>query len=330
MISLLIIFNNKEPHKKFFQSLEEQIKKQKKIEFIFIVNNKQNLINKIQEFQSKYIDTNFKIISSSKTLSFNQQLVLAMRLITKKYFMVLESTSVFNGDVLIELGKVTQSHDVDIIETQIEFRGRIKWQPSKRMNIKPSSILKISEWNGIVAYMLPFIQNKIFSTKLMKKVLNDFSLNIISDSSNLFSIEVLYLFMLKANTYVYLENVSQILDINENNIINYKNLFKEWDKVIATYFQKQKYLSEIRYAYLYHIQLIVPGIYASENLLDFFITKDNVLLNNYYKKIEKIRQDKKFLNFEITNNYMLYANNETNLLKEITPISKWKKIFSLL
>lgn len=331
MISLLVIFNNEYPHKNFFSSLEEQIAKHKDVEIIFVVQTKQNIIiNKIQNLQSKHKEVNFKIISSSKSLSFNQQMTIAIKLITKKYFMIVDSSNSLNSELLDRILPITTKENVDLIEIGLEFKGKVKWNSPKRMNIKHFAILKIKEWSGIIAYVMPFVQNKIFSVKLMNKVLEETTLDVILDSSNLFSIELLYLLILKANAFIYLDNIKQTIEFNENNIINYKNLFKEWDKVINIYFQKQKYMSEIKYAYLYHIQLIVPGMYASNNSLQFFSDKDNVLLNNYYNKLIKIRQDDKFDNFELTNTYMHYANNETSLLKEVIPINKWKKIFSLL
>lgn len=332
MISLITYFNknNMKTINKFLLTMSLiEIKDEEKIELIFVVqNNASNIINEIQKFYKTNNVFKIKIIYCVKTLSLNQQLNFAIKQISNKYLWILNPNIKYENKDLKNLVTILKKEEIDIIEMKPKFGGIIKWSPTERTIIKPYTAINLSKENKIIAYTFPFLLNKVFSKKIIQKIFESNLLNTHMDSSTNLSIELLYFAFLYAKTYLWMPNSNVLINIDEENILNYKYTIQEWNHLESIYQKESKYIQEIKYAKIYYLQLFLAGIYSVRNT-NFFNKDYKILQKKYYEKLLKIKKEE-FENFDIDNKYMLSKNNENVLLKEIQPINKWNKIFLML
>lgn len=333
MLSLVVYFNrnNHKANQKFLSHMSVILSNLiDDIEIIFIVQDDSfDLVNKICELESLSLRT--KIIFCTKVFSFNQQLNYLIKQVNTKYVWILNHDTKYLIDDFLNVLKVVKEKDIDLIEMKFKLSGNIKWNPKERIIIEPLTEIDVVKEKKIIAYTFPFVFNKVFSKKQMLKVLNSNLLSIYKDSSSILSTEFLYVFMLNIKSYVWLPNNIVNINIHESDIPNYTYAISEWENICSIYRINDRYLSEIKYAKVYYLQIILTSFYGnSKSKISF--NHNNKIKNwliKYHDKLLKIKKDE-LQNFDIDNKYMLNKNNENILLRTIQPVNKWNKIFSLL
>lgn len=314
---------------KFLSNLSDFLSSFKDSEVIFVVKSDNNkVINQISSFIDNNDDVEVKIIYSSKTLSTNKQLKFASILSTKNYVWLLDPNVEYNKSLSKNICKTLKNNDIDLIEIKPKFNGWIKWDPRTRHNLKPSIKLSLSENEKIVAYTFPFLQNKIFTKKILSSIFHSKKLNDSFDVSTNLTIEFLYLYLLKIKTYVWIQNISVTINILQDEIPYFKHIFEEWNRIDEVYYAEEKYISEIKYAKVYYLFLIITSFYGVKNINTIF--KDgNIYKQKYFEKLLKL-WNTEFNFFETENKYMINKNEENQLLNNIPPINKWNKLLSFL
>ena len=112
----------------------------------------------------------------------------------------------------------------------------------------------------------------------------------------------------------------------------YLSFYKEWKSIKSKYVLENKFIQEIEYAQIFHIEMIVPLLYTHKRLVDIIIRSrgvDKTLSAKIFEKNKKLRlQD--FASFNYTNKYMLLNLSETEYLNKSHPPNKWPKIIKIL
>lgn len=328
MLTVVVYFNNlKNSHKNFLNNLHSL--KQKDVEIIFIVDSKTSEFFKFIEQVEIILDgTPTKTIYSSKKLSLNQKLYYASKQASMPNIMFIDSSNTLNKTFFNDVETLFKDNVVDVLEFGIEFKGDVKWNPKKRFMINDLVPVNLNNDPRPVAYTLPFIHNKIFSTKLIKNVVNNLSLHM--DNSDSYSIEPLYVAMINANNYMYWYGKPKItINFNELKIPSFSSSLKEWERVVNLFILKNKFLPEIKYAKCYYFKVFLLGFMAYSEQHKMF-SKDSSLRSKYKEKLEKLIASSELQNFNVENKYMIFESVETELLKNAQPIKSWNKTLSLL
>lgn len=338
IIVFLIEEKNKLQEKKVFSRLSSLIEKQKKIELIFVVDDKSySWISLVENFQNKNPNLIVKLVFSSKKISFNNLLENATKLITNDYVLFFHPSSSFEDDFLESVSRVINKNpNLDIIEFKTKISGILKWKANNRLTKnKVDKLLKISENPEVIAFSFPFIYNKAVSTNLLVKSIKNFWKEFNEDFSTLLFSRFIYLIFLNAKNYYYDSKLLVELNISDELIPNYKNVINCWILIEDIFIQENKFVEEIRYAKLFYLKIILCSLYSMQGMIKVkkIINnhKNNLLQKKYYEKLSKI-EDQEFKHFVIKNKYMLQKQNlvEINLLKQHHPISKWSKLIKEL
>lgn len=324
MISLITSIYSNKIHKYFFNTILEQSKHDFQL-IIFTNDFSEEFSDKIKQIENLK-NIKLHVIWTTKKIGFNEMIVKSMEICIGTHALILNPNENLSKTFIKDLNNIVEKNQTsDIFDFKTSIKGFEKWIPKKRCDLKPNHLFKINEYPEIVAYTFPFISNKLFKVSLGTSVSKKNSY--IQTNSHL-SIEFLYMLLLEAETYVYVDKIIFNIVILKNDIPNYMNFYKEWKSINLQYELKEKFIQEIEYAQMFDIEVIIPLLYSNKNLINFpFINspKNKILLNKIYEKNLKVREAN-YNFFASANKYMLFNLLETEYLNKSHPPNKWPKI----
>lgn len=327
MVSLIIPIYSNKFNKYFFNSILEQVDQDFQL-IIFTNDFSKEFSSQIREIENSS-NIKLSIVFTTKKLGFNEVIIRGLKLSIATHAMVLNYNESLLKSVVNDINNsLKQNENADIFEFKTSLRGFEKWVPLKRCNLKQNYSFKISEYPKVLAYSFPFISNKIFKVSLGKFISK--KMPYIETSSHL-SIEFLYMLLLNAKTYVYINKALCNVNILQEDIPNYMNFYKEWKNIKSKYELEQKMLQEIEYAQMFYIEIIMPILYTHKKLINILFlnsANNNILLKKIYDKNKRIRE----LNsnsFVTTNKYMLFNLLEAEYLNKSHPPNQWIRILKI-
>ncbi len=328
MVSLIAPIYSNKIHKYFWNSILEQ--RSETFELIILTNSiSEDLTNTIKEIEKKS-NIKLQVIFTTRKIGFNEVVINGSKTSKGTHAIVLNVSEQLSRNFVNELTEtVNKNIDVDIIEFKAAFRGFENWTPQKRCKLKQNHVFELIDFPKVISFTFPFISNKIFKVSLANDVSKKSSY--IETSSHL-SLEFLYMLFLYAETYLYVDKVLCNIIIEKGDVPNYLSFYKEWKSIKSKYVLENKFIQEIEYAQIFHIEMIVPLLYTHKRLVDIIIRSrgvDKTLSAKIFEKNKKLRlQD--FASFNYTNKYMLLNLSETEYLNKSHPPNKWPKIIKIL
>ncbi len=327
MVSLITPIYSNKIHKNFFSSILEQTDKNFQI-IIFTNNISIDLTNCMKEIEA-FNSIKMQVIFTTKRLGFNEVIIRGIKLSTGSHAIIANSSESYLNSFVGDLNNIIEKHkDVDILEFKASIKGFERWIPLERCDLKQDYSFNILEYPKIVVYAQPFISNKIFKVSLA--LFASKQMSYIETKTHL-TIAFLYMMLLEAKTYVYVNKIFANIIIEESDIPNYMFFYKEWKKIRQKYEIEKRLLQEIEYAQMFYIEIIIPMLYSSNKLtkvIFIYSNSNKVLQTKIYDKNKNIREQEAS-SFISTNKYMLLNLLETEYLSKSHPPNEWPKMLKL-
>ncbi|WP_029513653.1 hypothetical protein [Mycoplasmopsis primatum] len=300
---------------------------------LVLTNAKKSMYTTIEKYLN-FFGSRLKFILNSKRRSIQSDIVSTFHLIKGKFSYVFFPDNAGRSYYISELIKNALNYDADILEFKPRLVNSIRWKPDAR--IKPNVLFKIKDNPEVVAYAYPFIFNKVFKTSLLTnftkhkfKELNDTK----------FSIYLTYMLLIKASTYVYIderivrENIQSSIWLAPSNFIYQFSELINYLKI-----NDIKLRHEVKYASYYFLQIFLAGLLKTwKKKISLKVFSDHINYNekrskkfadDLYKYLQKQHSEDDL--FFTTNIYMLKTSQESDMLKKLPEINKWNDILGEL
>lgn len=329
------ITENERDTNSFLKDLTEQDTQD--FEVILCLNkssSSKKIFSLISEY-GKFFGSRLKVVWNYKNQSVNYNIASAFRIAKGNYVTIINSDTSLRKYYLLKMIEQATKYDVDVLEFKPRLIGSTRWKPKAR--IITQEPVKIANRPDVFAYTFPFILNKIFKRTVVQKYEKNWPKQSADDK---LAVSLNYQLMLLSKTYMYVDSRIKRDYFDLETWINpktYINNFKDIEKMFMNY--ESKIMHEYEYAKNYFFKVFLPGLITDVS----FISVRNLIhykeLNEKRSKkfvdelkvyIDKLQKSPEFKMFMDTNNYMLLKNNETDLIKNNIPISKWRNILNEL
>ncbi|UUM19588.1 MULTISPECIES: glycosyltransferase [unclassified Mycoplasma] len=299
-------------------------------EVILCINKKsksKQIFDVIQKYQN-FFKNRIIVLFNSKTKSYQFNLLKAFGVLSGDYACVINSDGPLKRHYIDRLIEQIELHNADVIELKPRIIGSVLWKPQARF--KTDEIVHITSNKYALTYSFPFIFNKIFKRTLVQKILNYQS---ISKSDSKLCVEINYILMLSASTYIYIDQRILKEYYGANILLSTKNEIKSFKQIRSFAQEKQLNLElELIYAQFYYLKIIMYGLlnattFAYRNFKSkeqIQQTRSSLIVQKHEQELTKLENSTEFKEFEKENTYMLKSSIETQMLK--TSIRKLKQI----
>ena len=331
MVSFIVEFNkqNAKHARKFLELLPPLLAPIAQAEVLIMVAAPaaSQLLPLLQRLAQTPLTPRYQVIYCAKRLSFNQQLRFAAARATRPYLWVLDAAIRYEAALGAQLAQSLAHHPADIIEFKPHFNGITRWAPRWRLALPAATAHALAHHPEIIAYTFPFLLNKVVARHLLVSVFRARWLSLKADASSNLSPELLYLILLQARSYCWLDQPAP-LNLNEANIPLFRHVLSEWKRLEAAYTLAHRYAPELTYARAYYLLVVLAGLYGVKKL--HLVFKDPQLIcKKYYDWLTKV-EPSKWQDFRTSNPYMSQPHPEVAYLAQLAPIAKWSKILAAL
>ncbi|WP_158763887.1 glycosyltransferase [Mycoplasma sp. NEAQ87857] len=320
----------------YLQDLKEQ--ENQDFEVILFINNKKEAKNIFAETNSffDFFKNRLNIVFNTKNNSYQVNLINAFKMVKGDFVTVINSDTSLKKTYIQKIIDQAQNANVDVLEFRPRIIGTIRYKPKTR--IKSDIAYKTSDNPSIVAYTHPFIFNKVFKRSLVSQMSK---YKVVNSNDSKLCIGIMYLLMLNAKTYMYLDYRIWREYFDSNIWFNSKNFLNEFSSILQYINTKDiKRSEEVIYAKYYFLKILLTAFLTETSFMykkfkyfgkDEINEKRSALLQKkHIELITKTEQSSEYEKFISTNIYMLKNNDETNLLiKPVKTINKNKILSNL-
>lgn len=311
----------------YFKDLKDQDSQDFEIILCVDKNSEAKNIFQVISKYKKFFGQRLIVITNTKNNSYQQNLVSAFRIAKGDFVFVLNSDSNSKKYYVKKISDLALKYNVDVLEIKPRLVGSARWKPEARIILnKPVQITNNPE---VIAFSYPFIFNKVFKKSLVKK-LTQYQVKSLND--NKLAIELNYLLLLNATTYMY-HDIRIFKEFYSPDIwLNTKNALLAFEE-IQKYSESKglDFNEELEYARYYYLKIVHYGLLTGTTFVyRTWKSKDEIeekrsstFINRHIKTLEKFESSNEFHDFQANNTYFGSSKKEVAILKE--PISKLKK-----
>ncbi|UWD34109.1 glycosyltransferase family 2 protein [Mesomycoplasma molare] len=295
-------------------------------EIVLTINKPTNEeLNLIFEYKSLFKEK-LKILINTKRKSVIKGILDMLFIAEGEYFVVVFPETNLKNFFVQKFIDTQNKYPADLIEFKPQFKGFFHLEPKKR--IEEKKIFSIKDDKSVIAYAFPIIFNKFFKLENVREIIKN---KTFKDLNSKYTLDFLYKLLIDLKSYVYIDEVIVHEWNNDISITNPVQVIKEL-KGLENYVRENNiyFLQEVLYAKLYFLQIFLPVILAEtkKSLLVRFLTKQkefSPFVLNYYEKLKEMRKNE-FILLTTINKYILLNTEESKLILENTPPSKWHLI----
>lgn len=306
-------------NKKLFDSFLTKIKEQKNqnYELILIIDTNYEDVLKVLDQQKEFFGDKLKVIFNSKRNSRIDAIKQGVRVATGDYSIIMSLSSIFHSSMVGDLLEATISQ-ADIIEFRARLRGVVSFNGALR--VKHMIPVKIEETPNVIAYSYPFDFNKLFKTRLLKNSI-DIKLPVTLNSK--FSIGLMYMCMLNAETYSTVDKKIVRMRIKNYNTFNPLKMIKQWEGLFEfiQVYKPNFDMEALRYA-MFFSEFAITNQCVHES-------KSQVLQNKFNKALER-QMSSEFNGILKTNRYFNNGTEEAKIVKKRVLEGEARKILKEL
>ncbi|QBF34487.1 glycosyltransferase [Mycoplasmopsis phocirhinis] len=306
-------------------------------EVIFVISKPNKKIYSIVENNIQFFGSRVKVVFNQKHKSIQSDILAAFHLVKNQYVYVLSPDSVIKKNFVRILTDKLTDNQPHILEFRPNLTGSIKWHPYSRINT--NSIINKKDNPDFIAYAFPFIFNKVFKKSYIEQFMN-YRVKEMNDTK--FATELLYILLVNAESYLYW-NISLVKEHISSSTWLAPNNFVAQFKIIENFINTNNLdlLSEITYAKLYFLQIVLLGFLNSRQFSVFkvlhYIFDSRKKFNE--KRAQKFLKDlytllKKYHDENsqvfLVNRYFNKINKEAGYLKKLLNLETAVQIYKNL
>ncbi|MCS4537085.1 MULTISPECIES: glycosyltransferase [unclassified Mycoplasma] len=306
-------------------------------EVIFVVSKANKKMYSVIESVVEFFGSRVKVVFNQKRKSIQSDIITALHLVKNQYVYVLSPDSVIKKNFVRILTNKLIDNQPQILEFRPNLTGSIKWHPQPRINT--NTLINKKESQEFVAYAFPFIFNKVFKKSFIEQFIN-YRVKEMNDTK--FATELLYVLLVNASSYMYW-NVSPVKEHISSSTWLAPNNFLTQFKIIENFITTNNLdlLSEITYAKLYFLQIVLLGFLNSREFSVFKVLhyifdsrkkynekRGEKFLNDLYTFLKDYHEE----NFQIflANNYVNKINKEAEYLRNLPDLETAVQIYKNL